>query len=146
MAKSSLGWTSNASIIANSWMKDGLKPRCITRDLKWGIPVPLDGYRDKVSPPLIQIISSKSIFFRCSTSGLMRHLATLAWLSLTPMSGRSGGKIQRYELLDMHNFSFSSLMCLRMSSTSNSWPRTMYPSMQSCSLRHSWVLVKSTPL
>jgi methionyl-tRNA synthetase len=25
-----------------------LKQRCITRDLKWGIPVPLDGYRDKV--------------------------------------------------------------------------------------------------
>lgn len=62
MAKSSLGWTSNASIIANSWIKDGLKPRCITRDLKWGIPVPLDGYRDKVSPSLIQLISSKSNF------------------------------------------------------------------------------------
>jgi methionyl-tRNA synthetase len=29
-------------------MRDGLKERCITRDLKWGIPVPLDGYRDKV--------------------------------------------------------------------------------------------------
>jgi methionyl-tRNA synthetase len=29
-------------------MRDGLKQRCITRDLKWGIPVPLDGYRDKV--------------------------------------------------------------------------------------------------
>ena len=31
-----------------AWMRDGLKERCITRDLKWGIPVPLDGYRDKV--------------------------------------------------------------------------------------------------
>jgi hypothetical protein len=26
-------------------MRDGLKQRCITRDLKWGIPVPLDGFR-----------------------------------------------------------------------------------------------------
>ncbi|XP_063238111.1 methionine--tRNA ligase, cytoplasmic isoform X2 [Bacillus rossius redtenbacheri] len=42
------GWSSNARVIARSWLKDGLKPRCITRDLKWGIPVPLDGYRDKV--------------------------------------------------------------------------------------------------
>ena len=29
-------------------MRDGLNPRCITRDLKWGVPVPEDGYRDKV--------------------------------------------------------------------------------------------------
>lgn len=32
----------------NAWMRDGLKVRCITRDLKWGTPVPLDGYEDKV--------------------------------------------------------------------------------------------------
>ena len=25
-----------------------MKPRCITRDLKWGTPVPLEGYEDKV--------------------------------------------------------------------------------------------------
>lgn len=29
-------------------MKEGLKPRCITRDLKWGTPVPMEGYEDKV--------------------------------------------------------------------------------------------------
>lgn len=34
--------------ITNAWMRDGLKQRCITRDLKWGIPVPLTGYEDKV--------------------------------------------------------------------------------------------------
>uniref|UniRef100_A0A8D0GQP8 Methionine--tRNA ligase, cytoplasmic n=1 Tax=Sphenodon punctatus TaxID=8508 RepID=A0A8D0GQP8_SPHPU len=41
-------WTSNARFITHSWIRDGLKPRCITRDLKWGTPVPLDGFRDKV--------------------------------------------------------------------------------------------------
>ena len=41
-------WTSNAKLITSTWMRDGLKPRCITRDLKWGTPVPLDGFRDKV--------------------------------------------------------------------------------------------------
>ncbi|XP_033624324.1 methionine--tRNA ligase, cytoplasmic-like isoform X2 [Asterias rubens] len=41
-------WTSNAKLITSSWIRDGLKPRCITRDLKWGTPVPLDGFRDKV--------------------------------------------------------------------------------------------------
>lgn len=29
-------------------MKEGLKPRCITRDLKWGVPVPLNGFENKV--------------------------------------------------------------------------------------------------
>ena len=29
-------------------MRDGLKNRCITRDLKWGTPVPMEGYEDKV--------------------------------------------------------------------------------------------------
>ena len=29
-------------------IKDVLKLRCITRDLKWGTQVPLDGYTDKV--------------------------------------------------------------------------------------------------
>ncbi|XP_074836360.1 methionine--tRNA ligase, cytoplasmic isoform X3 [Carettochelys insculpta] len=41
-------WTANARFITRSWIRDGLKPRCITRDLKWGTPVPLDGFRDKV--------------------------------------------------------------------------------------------------
>jgi len=41
-------WARNAVQMTYAWMRDGLKERCITRDLKWGIPVPLDGYRDKV--------------------------------------------------------------------------------------------------
>uniref|UniRef100_A0A2C9KLH4 Methionyl/Leucyl tRNA synthetase domain-containing protein n=1 Tax=Biomphalaria glabrata TaxID=6526 RepID=A0A2C9KLH4_BIOGL len=41
-------WTNNAKMITNSWIRDGLKPRCISRDLKWGTPVPLEGYTDKV--------------------------------------------------------------------------------------------------
>ncbi|KAG5896435.1 hypothetical protein JTB14_022514 [Gonioctena quinquepunctata] len=42
------GWSNNAQVIARSWLKEGLRPRCITRDLKWGVPVPIDGYRSKV--------------------------------------------------------------------------------------------------
>nr|XP_040573838.1 methionine--tRNA ligase, cytoplasmic-like [Lepeophtheirus salmonis] len=48
LEKSSVNWTNNARVIAKSWVKLGLKPRCITRDLKWGVPVPLEGYQDKV--------------------------------------------------------------------------------------------------
>ena len=41
-------WAKNAIQITNSWIRDGLQERCITRDLKWGIPVPKKGYEDKV--------------------------------------------------------------------------------------------------
>lgn len=41
-------WSNNAVQITSSWLRDGLKSRCITRDLKWGTPVPLKGFTDKV--------------------------------------------------------------------------------------------------
>ncbi|KFD65297.1 hypothetical protein M514_00606 [Trichuris suis] len=41
-------WSSNAIAITKGWLSDGLKERCITRDLKWGTPVPLEQFADKV--------------------------------------------------------------------------------------------------
>jgi len=41
-------WSNNAIQMTQAWLRDGLKARAITRDLKWGIPVPLKGYEDKV--------------------------------------------------------------------------------------------------
>ncbi|KAH7431189.1 hypothetical protein KP509_08G035400 [Ceratopteris richardii] len=42
------GWSANSVQTTNAWIRDGLKPRCITRDLKWGVPVPLEKFQDKV--------------------------------------------------------------------------------------------------
>lgn len=41
-------WTNTARAITESWFRDGLKPRCITRDLKWGTKVPFAGCENKV--------------------------------------------------------------------------------------------------
>lgn len=41
-------WARNAVQTTKSWIRDGLKERAITRDLKWGIPVPKGGYEEKV--------------------------------------------------------------------------------------------------
>ncbi|KAM1689876.1 hypothetical protein TB2_031128 [Malus domestica] len=41
-------WSQNAIQATNAWLKEGLRQRCITRDLKWGVPVPHDNFRDKV--------------------------------------------------------------------------------------------------
>jgi len=42
------GWSGNALSVTKGWIEQGLKKRCITRDLKWGVPVPLKGYENKV--------------------------------------------------------------------------------------------------
>ncbi len=41
-------WPDVAYSIAKKWVKEGLQPRCITRDLKWGFPVNKAGYENKV--------------------------------------------------------------------------------------------------
>lgn len=41
-------WSQNAIQTTHAWLREGLKPRCITRDLKWGVPVPHERFEDKV--------------------------------------------------------------------------------------------------
>ncbi len=41
-------WTKNALQVTRSWIRDGLQNKVITRDLKWGVPVPRKGFEDKV--------------------------------------------------------------------------------------------------
>lgn len=41
-------WPDVAYSIAKKWVKEGLQPRCITRDLKWGFPVNKPGFEGKV--------------------------------------------------------------------------------------------------
>ncbi|MDP3684362.1 MAG: methionine--tRNA ligase, partial [Ignavibacteria bacterium] len=41
-------WKENVLQYCRSWFKDGLQDRAVTRDLDWGIPVPLDDAKGKV--------------------------------------------------------------------------------------------------
>ncbi|SFI52903.1 methionyl-tRNA synthetase [Olleya namhaensis] len=41
-------WKSNVYGQCKSWIDDGLRPRAVTRDLDWGIPVPVPGGEGKV--------------------------------------------------------------------------------------------------
>ncbi len=41
-------WKTNVYGQCASWLNEGLKPRAVTRDLDWGVPVPLDGAEGKV--------------------------------------------------------------------------------------------------
>ena len=45
-------WSPNVlRTTTDAWLKEGLEPRCITRDLKWDVPVPHEKYKDKVCHP-----------------------------------------------------------------------------------------------
>jgi len=42
------GWKSNVLKYCRGWLSDGLRERAITRDISWGVPVPLAGAEGKV--------------------------------------------------------------------------------------------------
>ncbi len=45
---SKTNWKSNVKAFCKQWFERGLEPRGITRDLKWGVPVPVEGGEGKV--------------------------------------------------------------------------------------------------
>lgn len=60
-------WSSNAKQITAAWLKQGLEARSITRDMKWGTPVPLPGYDDKVIYPWFDACIGYSSITACYT-------------------------------------------------------------------------------
>lgn len=42
------GWKENVLQYCRGWFKEGLKDRAVTRDLSWGVNVPLPGFENKV--------------------------------------------------------------------------------------------------
>ncbi len=47
LASETAHWRPNVVAFTNNWIKEGLHARAITRDLEWGVPIPLPGYDDK---------------------------------------------------------------------------------------------------
>ncbi|MDQ3021129.1 MAG: methionine--tRNA ligase [Bacteroidota bacterium] len=62
-------WKQNVINYIKSWFKAGLRDRAITRDLDWGIKVPLEGYDGKViyvwfEAPIGYISATKELFIQ----------------------------------------------------------------------------------
>ena len=47
VAASSEHWRPAVTGFVQGWLKEGLRARAITRDLDWGVPIPLEGFADK---------------------------------------------------------------------------------------------------
>jgi methionyl-tRNA synthetase len=63
------GWKPNVVNYCNGWFKTGLKDRSITRDLDWGVPVPVEGNEGKViyiwfEAPIGYISITKELFIQ----------------------------------------------------------------------------------
>lgn len=41
-------WRSNVKAFTKNWLDEGLSDRAITRDMSWGVPIPLEGWDGKV--------------------------------------------------------------------------------------------------
>ncbi len=41
-------WRPNVRSFTTNWLKDGLHDRAITRDMEWGVPIPMEGWDSKV--------------------------------------------------------------------------------------------------
>ncbi len=69
-------WAKNALQMTQAWIRDGLQERAITRDLKWGIPVPREGFETKVfyvwfDAPIGYISISKCLTDRLTAQGTL---------------------------------------------------------------------------
>ncbi|KAL8822021.1 MAG: hypothetical protein Q9223_000012 [Gallowayella weberi] len=53
-ASSTGNWSKNGKLITESWLKLGLRDRGISRDLRWGVPIPLDVFSDKSDQEIYQ--------------------------------------------------------------------------------------------
>jgi methionyl-tRNA synthetase len=40
-------WRPNVTAFTLNWIREGLRPRAYTRDIDWGVPIPIEGYEDK---------------------------------------------------------------------------------------------------
>ena len=62
-------WSHNSVQTTRAWLDEGIRARCITRDLKWGTPVPVAGFQDKV----MYVWFDAPIGYISITAGLTEH-------------------------------------------------------------------------
>ncbi len=60
-------WKQNVTNYCKGWFKTGLQDRAVTRDLDWGVPVPVEEYKDKkiyvwMEAPVGYISATKELF------------------------------------------------------------------------------------
>ena len=98
-------WTENACQITRAWVRDGLKPRCITRDLKWGTPVPYAGFEGKV----FYVWFDAPIGYLSITADYMAGLGGEAWREWW-QAPPPGADVKLYQFMGKDNIPFHTVI------------------------------------
>jgi methionyl-tRNA synthetase len=99
-------WANNAVQMTHAWIRDGLKERAITRDLKWGIPVPKPGYEKKV----FYVWFDAPIGYISITGNLGEEKTKTGWRDFVNYWWKSPDEVELYQFIGKDNIPFHTVI------------------------------------
>ena len=108
-------WSDNAINITKAWIRDGLNERAITRDLKWGIPVPKKGYENKVfyvwfNAPIGYMSITKQLANELTEQGKKSFDWLSWWLPSESKETENKEKIELFQFIGKDNIPFHTVI------------------------------------
>jgi methionyl-tRNA synthetase len=98
-------WAHNAIQMTHAWIRDGLRERAITRDLKWGIPVPKSGYEHKV----FYVWFDAPIGY-ISITGTLGAETTPDWYGFVDSWWKNPDEVELYQFIGKDNIPFHTVI------------------------------------
>ena len=99
-------WANNAVQMTHAWIRDGLKERAITRDLKWGIPVPKPGYEKKV----FYVWFDAPIGYISITGNLGEEKSGAGWRDFVNYWWKSPNDVELFQFIGKDNIPFHTVI------------------------------------
>ncbi len=108
-------WADNAVNITKAWIRDGLNERAITRDLKWGIPVPKEGYENKVfyvwfNAPIGYMSITKQLANELIKAGKKSFDWKSWWLPSESEEGKNKEHVDLFQFIGKDNIPFHTVI------------------------------------
>ena len=108
-------WSENAIKMTKAWIRDGLNERAITRDLKWGIPVPKAGYENKVfyvwfNAPIGYMSITKQLEDELKAEGKPSFDWKDWWLPEESENGKQKGEVKLFQFIGKDNIPFHTVV------------------------------------
>ena len=101
-------WKSNVRAMTKQWLDMGLRPRAVTRDLDWGIPLPLEG--DEWDGKCIYVwFEAVQGYFSCAKLWSQRHASSDDWEKWWK-TGENGVKPRHLYFLGKDNIPFHTVI------------------------------------
>lgn len=127
-------WSDNAINITKAWIRDGLNERAITRDLKWGIPVPKEGYENKVfyvwfNAPIGYISITKQLANELAKAGKASFDWKSWWLPEESEEAKGKAPVDLFQFIGKDNIPFHTVIfpCTLLGSSHN-WTKLYHMS------------------